>query len=100
MICDRNVVDYCCSMNRALHHARSGESSWNVEKDSPVKCGDLRFWGKSIAGYGTCIINPDLGVMLDAGSMPEGAENVGVALISHGHGYLTTNRARQTFLPF
>ncbi len=86
MACDDAIVGPCCCMSRALFRTRSGESSWTVEKDSPVKCGDLKFWGKSIAGYGTCVINPEMGVMFDAGCMPEGAENIGVALISHGHG--------------
>ena len=67
--------------------ARSSEYSWNVDKGAPIKCGELSFWGKSVAGYGTSIINPEYGIMLDAGLMAEGAENIGVALISHGHGY-------------
>ena len=73
-------------MARSIRRPRSGERLWEVDKNLPLKCGELSFYGKSVAGYGTCIINPEMGLMLDAGYMAEGAENIGIALISHGHG--------------
>jgi hypothetical protein len=86
MSCEQASIGTCCCINRFTRRPQSEESSWNVEKISPLKCGDLTFHGKSVAGYGTCIVNPQFGLMLDAGHLVEGAENIGLALISHGHG--------------
>ena len=80
---DQNSFCSCC-----MHERRWGrdKQSMAVDRSAPVRCGPLTFWGSSVAGYGTSIVNPEFGVVFDIGILPEGAENMPMVLISHGHG--------------